>query len=182
MTATLDPKKKARLIKSIGLNIFVSVLALACILFYILPSYQEISAKQVTLNDAVKNLDNLTKNGVDVAKYESLVAKYAQIRKADKPDPEQQKLVAEALKKPADETEDYLDWVKKELSKKTAISLEIDRNNRIIAGSIPTFSDISKDAGEEFIKSQITLSDLNAYIEQSLLKKHNIESFSPIGF
>ena len=182
MTAPLDPKKKSRFIKSIGLNVFVSCVFLGFILLYILPAYEEITAKKLVLTTSVNSLNKLTQDGVDVAKYEELIAKYAGIKKTWKLDPEIQKLIAGALKKPEEESKDYLSWVNDELSKGTALTLEDEKNKRIIAGAIPTFLDITGGTPDDFTKSQITLSDLNAYIEQSLLKKHNVESFSPIGF
>ena len=49
MTPTLDAKKQAKLIKSIGLNVFVLILLLALTLIYIVPAYEEIGVKQASL-------------------------------------------------------------------------------------------------------------------------------------
>jgi hypothetical protein len=182
MVPTIDSKKQGKLVKSIGLNVFVLLLLAALILLYVIPTYEEISIKQndlQTLNDEFLNIKN---SGVSVAQYEALIAKYAGIKKTSALSPEDKILTESALKKDAAVEWDYLSWLETELSKKSTIDQEIEANNRIIGGVIPTYSEISGDKTDTFTQSQISLWDLSEFVERELLKKNSLESFSPVGF
>jgi len=75
----------------------------------------------------------------------------------------------------------YPEWVKAELAKKSEFDAEVELNDKIIAGIIPTYSELSID-NSVFEKNRITLTDLVSFVENDLLKKFNLTSFSNIGF
>ena len=182
MIPTIDSKKQGKLIKSIGLNVFVLILLFALILLYIIPTYEEISTKQNNLQTLNNEFLSIKNSGVSVAQYEALIAKYAGIKKTSALSPEDKILTESALKKDAAVEWNYVNWLESELSKKSTIDQEIEVNNRIIGGVIPTYSEINGDKTDAFTQSQISLGDLSEFVERVLLKKNSLESFSPVGF
>jgi hypothetical protein len=182
MTPSIDSKKQARLVKSIGLNVFVLILLLALVFLYILPAYEEIATKKSELQALNTEFINLKIDGVNTPTYEILVVKYAGIKKTGALSPEDKDLTDKALKKTGPAEQSYMDWIDAELSKNLQIDDEIKRNERIIGGAIPTYSELNGDKNDTFSESQISLGDLSNFVERVLLKKHSLESFSPIGF
>ncbi len=176
----LDSKKRASLVKSITLHGISSALVLAVIFGYIVPAYSEISEKVSGLNELNASYLSLKRDGVDAAGYQLLVSKYANVKKqpGEKTDTA---ALNKALKK-TDTSAEYIDWVKSELSKQSSLDAEIEMNNAIIGGIVPTYSDASQDVKDAFDKNRISLGQLVRFVENDLLKKNNLESFSPIGF
>lgn len=68
-----------------------------------------------------------------------------------------------------------------ELAKKDEYSAQAEINDKIISGIIPTYSELTID-NSDFEKNRITLADLIFFVENDLLKRFNLTSFSPIGF
>jgi uncharacterized membrane protein len=101
MIPTIDSKKQGKLIKSIGLNVFVLLLLLILVFLYIIPTYEEIGIKQNDLQILNNEFLSIKNSGVTVAQYETLIAKYAGIKKTGTLSPEDKILTESALKKDA---------------------------------------------------------------------------------
>ncbi len=176
----LDQKKRSALIKSITLNAIASLMISAIIWGYIIPTYDEITTKVEALNTLNAAYIKIKNNGVQAAEYQTLISKYANVTKQPG-DTADLALINKALKK-SNDSMTYLEWVNTELGKQSNLDTEIDTNNRIIGSIIPTYSDATRDVKDVFDKNRISLGQLVRFVENDLLKKNNLESFSPIGF
>ena len=144
-----------------------------------MPSYTEIGQKVQDINTI--NADYLHKktDGIGADEYFTLAAKYAKIVFTQE-DKKNKSDFDEVLKK-KDPNVDYKEWVNSELTKKDEFTAEIEKNDAIIAGIIPTYSELSID-NSIFERNRITLSDLVSFVENGLLKKNNLTSYSNVGF
>lgn len=111
--------------------------------------------------------------------YFALATKYAGITFTQ--DDKKNKQDFEAVLKKGDASVSYEEWLKKELTKKGEFDAEVEKNDAIIAGIIPTYSELSID-NSLFEKNRITLNDLVTFVENNLLRKYNLTSYSNIGF
>lgn len=175
----LDSKKRASLIRVLVLNVFVSTLLLALIFGYVSPTYTALSAKIADINSLNRDYLRKMADGFTVDEYFSLASKYAKISFSQE-DKKNKQDFEEVLKK-RDPSVTYEEWLKKELTKKGEFDAEVERNDSIIAGIIPTYSELSID-NSLFERNRITLSDLVTFVENDLLKKHSLTSYSNIGF
>lgn len=175
----LEKRIQKNLIRSVMLNLTGVVIIAIVAIYYIAPAYTEIGEKTSAINAVYSDLQNKKANGLTADEYFSLATKYAKIAFSPE-DKKNKEDIANVLKK-TDNSVPYTEWVKKELSKKGEFDAEVERNDKIIAGIIPTYSELSID-NSIFEKNRITLGDLTSFVENELLKKNNLTSYSTVGF
>lgn len=175
----LEKRRQKNLIRSIMLNLTGIVIIAIVGVYYVAPAYTEIGEKTNAINAVYTDLQNKKSNGLTAEEYFSLATKYAKIAFSPE-DKKNKEDIANVLKK-TDNSLSYTEWVKKELSKKGEFDAEVERNDKIIAGIIPTYSELSID-NSIFEKNRITLGDLTSFVENELLKKNNLTSYSTVGF
>lgn len=84
----------------------------------------------------------------------------------------------------------YEDWMNSELEKMSEMTAERERNDKIISGIIPTYSELNFEdslselniENTQFDKNRIVLTDIVSFVENDILKKYNLKSYSSIGF
>lgn len=118
-------------------------------------------------------------DGVSVDSFFALASRYAKVTFTED-DKKNSKDIEEIMKK-TDSNLTYLEWVEKELKKKTENELELEKNDKIIAGIIPTYSELTLE-DTLFDKNRITLKDIVFYVENNILKKFELTSYSAVGF
>jgi hypothetical protein len=180
MHAPLDKKKQSRLIKSITLNVLLSIMLAAFLGLYVYDGYAAIESKANELNDMLRSFNAMKSDGIDGRKYQTLTSKIASANRNKDEKVDFDKLTA-VLKKPQNANVSYMEWVKSELAKGDDYDKIIENNNRIIGNILPTFSETPSPENDIFAKNRITLKSFIKYVEEDLLKKYNLESFSPIG-
>ncbi len=180
MYAPLDKKKQSRLIKSVILNGMFVVILSAFLWLYVYDGYSAVGAKVDTLNDMVKSFNAMKSDGIDGRKYQTLISK---LNNNNRPKDEKVDYdkITEVLKKPANVSMPYMDWIKSEMTMVSAYDKIIENNARIIGNILPTFSDSPADQDDTFSKNRITLKSLVKFVEEHLLKKFNLESYSSVG-
>lgn len=150
--------------------------------FTVADGYGSISQKVDELNNSIESFNAMKSSGIDGRKYQSLNSKLA---KSSVNRPNDDKIdynqITEVLKKPANAPADYLDWVKSEMSSISEYDEIIDNNARIIGNILPTFSESAVVDDDVFSKNRITLKSLVRYVEENLLKKYALESYSTVG-
>lgn len=175
----LEKRHQNALARSILLNL-IGVAIIACVAaFYIAPAYTEISTKTTAINAVYSDLQTKKKSGITADEYYTLASQHAKISFSAE-DKKNKGDITNALKK-TDEKLSYPEWVKQELTKKSEFDAEVETNDRIIAGIIPTYSELSID-NSIFERNRITLTDITGFVENDLLKKHNLTSYSTVGF
>lgn len=180
MYPILDKKKQNKLIKSTVLNtIFIIVLGLFLGL-YVADGYSTIGQKVDEINNNLSSFNAMKSSGIDGRKYQALISKLSTANRS-KEDKIDYNKITEVLKKPANAPADYLDWVKAEMSSVGNYDKIIETNARIIGNILPTFSESATVDDAVFSKNRITLKSLVHYVEENLLKKYNLESYSTIG-
>jgi hypothetical protein len=177
MPVELEKKQKDKLLKGITLNGLGSLLFIAIIFGYILPTYDSIDQKKNAAITAQSEFQTLETQGVTATEYVR-IAGIKQKGSLSKPEVAE---ITAALKKTGKQ-DTYLDWVNEELARKSEFDAEIEKNNQIVTDIMPTYSDILLGTNDDFDKNRMTLGDLTRFIEEDLLIAHNLESTSPIGF
>ncbi|MDD2745692.1 MAG: hypothetical protein PHU93_04095, partial [Candidatus Gracilibacteria bacterium] len=175
----LDKRKQKALIKAIILNVFGILILSLVIGYYILPAYTEIGEKVDSINMVNADLKQKTDSGLKVEDFFALATRHAKVNFSAE-DKKNSKDIENLLKK-TDPSVSYPEWVKTELAKKSEFDAEVEKNDKIIAGIIPTYSELAID-NSLFEKNRITLADLVSFVENDLLKKFNLTSYSNIGF
>ena len=89
--------------------------------------------------------------------------------------------VGEAIKKPTTYSQDYLSWLLSENGKKSQMDEENNKNKQIIGNIIPTYAAESDDTNADLTNNLITFKSLVQYVEEDLLKKHSVQSYSSLG-
>ena len=175
----LEKRKQQALVRSIILSA-LGITILAVIAFvYIIPTYTEISSKIADINAVNADYQKKSNNWLEVAEFFSLATQHAKLT-FNEEERKNSKDIALLLKK-SDPSLTYSDWVNKELAKKDEYSTLAEMNDKIISGIIPTYSELITD-NSFFEKNRITLTDLVFFVENDLLKKFDLTSFSPVGF
>ncbi len=131
------------------------------------------------MNIVNSDLQEKQKNGLKIEDFFLIVARYAKLTFTAE-DRKNSKDIENILKK-TDPSISYSAWMKNELGKTAQNNAEIERNDKIISGIIPTYSELKID-DSIFDKNRITLTDIVTFVENDLLKKHELTSYSTVGF
>ncbi len=175
----IDKKKQQNLISSLILNFFGLLFIGILVFTYILPTYAIIWEKISNIDQVYADFQKKQADGVSVDSFFALASRYAKVTFTED-DKKNSKDIEEIMKK-TDSNLTYLEWVEKELKKKTENELELEKNDKIIAGIIPTYSELTLE-DTLFDKNRITLKDIVFYVENNILKKFELTSYSAVGF
>ncbi|EKE30125.1 MAG: hypothetical protein ACD_2C00038G0002 [uncultured bacterium (gcode 4)] len=178
----MEKKEQKKIISSIWFNLSMIFVMGAVIWFYLMPEYEILHTQMTEANDIYTNLNKLKSDWLKADWFEKILIEenkmtqwMAEILK-DKP--KVNKVIQKVWNK------DYMTWIKEEVLKWNEYSKEAEDNDRIIWSILPVFykySDSNKGQGiGANIKEQITLGSFTKYVEDEILKKHDIESFSPV--
>lgn len=178
----MEKKEKQKVIRWIVLNSLWLFIWLMIVLFYIVPSYSSISENYKTGNDLFSNITRIKTDWLNIdevqAKFREEKIKWVENLFKDK------EKVEELIKKPANYNKDYISWMNEELLKSDTITKEIKNSNQIIWNIIPTFNDfwdkikVTKDSPK--ILNKINMDSFISYIEESVLKKYSLTSYTAI--
>lgn len=173
------------------LQITFILIAVLLTIFYTQPKLAEVNDKVAQANITLENYKKLNENGIEfnvlknkiktVGWYESLIAlideniEEANNQPKDISEDKKMPEVKNIIKKEGNDP--YLTWLtsvsNSTTEEKEKIKIEKSKINTIL----PTLSPITDSTNEE----SVTLRNYIAYVEQNILKKYNILSFSPLG-
>lgn len=175
----LEKRKQQALVRAIVLNVFGLALLTTAVFGYIMPAYTDIGTKVADINTVNADLQNKTNEGVTVTDFFALTTRHAKLNFNEEEKKNSQDI--ERLLKKTDPAVTYPEWVKQELAKKAEFDAVVETNDKIISGIIPTYSELTID-NSIFEKNRITLADLISFVENDLLKKFSLSSYSSVGF
>lgn len=155
---------------------FVVVFALVGA-FYVYPAYEAIGENENALNSEYEKIERIKSNGLTAEEYLALTSK----KPKNAVSAEDKAKITEVLKKPANTTQSYKEWLIEEQGKTKEMNAVAESNARVIGNIIPTFNQ-GVELDGEFKKNNITLATFVKYVEERLLKRFNLESHSPVGF
>lgn len=173
------------------LQITFILIAVLLTVFYTQPKLAEVNDKVAQANITLENYKKLNENGIEfnilknkiksIGGYESLIAlideNIEEVNNQPKDISEDKKIpeVKNIIKKEGNDP--YLTWLTSVSNSTTEEKDKIKTEKEKINTILPTLSPITDNNSEE----SITLRNYIAYVEQNILKKYNILSFSPLG-
>lgn len=178
----MEKKEKQKVIRWIVLNSLWLFIILMIVLFYIVPSYNNISDNYKIWNDLFLNLNRIRSEWLNIEEVKAIFNK-EKIKWVENLFKDQEK-VKELIKKPDNYNKDYVFWINEELLKSDNITKEIKDSNRIIWNIIPTYNDfwdkikINKDSN--IILNKINIDSFVSFIEERVLKKYSLISYAAI--
>ncbi|MCK9272866.1 hypothetical protein M0P65_04945 [Candidatus Gracilibacteria bacterium] len=179
----MEKKEKQKIIRGIILNSIGLFICLIIVLLYIVPNYTAISDNYKTGNDLFSSINRIKSNGLNIDEVQAGFNQ-AKIKGVENLFKDKEK-VDELIKKPDNYSKDYISWINEELLKSDTITKEIKKGNQIIGNIIPTFNDfgdkikVTKDNGK--ILNKINMDSFISYIENGVLKKYSLTSYTSIG-
>lgn len=167
--------QKEQLAFKIGLQLFFIIGSIIFTMLFTLPRLDEVGNLASAANATISNFEKLQKDGIPMAKLESTINRVGnnnELLDLVKKSPEETKV---AIVKEGNEP--YFKWLLNSRSKNEKDREILEKAKARINSIVPTISPRSGNINEH----NITLRDYVTFIEQSLLKKFQIESLSPIG-
>lgn len=166
---------REQLVYRVGLQIFLTLMAVVFTVVYTLPKLEAISEQNAETNAAIENYNSITNNGIPQTQLLSTInrignnSELAEIitRAGDK--------ISTIITKQS--TKPYLEWLKEEALKDDADRAALADAQAKINSIIPTLSPMSNNRNAE----SVTLREYITFIEQEILAKFNIESLAPLG-
>ncbi|MDD2487174.1 MAG: hypothetical protein PHS92_02310 [Candidatus Gracilibacteria bacterium] len=174
----MEKKEKQKYIKGIIFNSIFIILFVLFVYNYALGKYEVISSTSLEGNNLNIDLNRIKTQGftVDEVQAKFLAAGYTDTKNLflDK------NKIDIAIKIPENYNKTYNEWVDDEISKIDFYNSEIEKNKNILGNIIPTFPDYSI-LTSSGVNNKLTLETFIGFIEDNILKKYNLESFSSVG-
>ena len=121
-------------------------------------------------------------NGVSVDRLKTILERNLKDKKQISSIFSDQEKLADAIKKPSSITTRYDEWLLSEAGKESQLDAEVARNADIIGNIIPTFASQNiVNANLKEVDNIINFKSFVEYVEINLLKKYQLESYSPVG-
>lgn len=177
----MDKRKKDRLIKGIVLNAVVVIGCLVYAFSFLWPKYTELDAVIDKANTITANVASLQNNGVNSDSFRDLLTRLGRIQEIPETTFSDAQKLNRVLTKPALVKKDYLSWLVDENGKLSLLDKEIQNNDRILGNIIPVFSDAGLSTSESDVDNRITLGSFISYIENNILGKYTLTSYTALG-
>lgn len=176
------------------LQIIFIIISILLTVLYTQPKLEEANQNVEQANIAIEKYNKLNKDGIEywnlkgkiknVGGYDSLIAvideNIAEVAKQDKDTPNEQKIpkVEDVIKASWTNSEKpYSEWLSYTIKTLNSDKENIKKEKEKINSILPTLSPV----GDTTDETSITLRNYISYVEQNILKKFNILSFSPLG-
>ena len=160
--------------------IFNSIIVVWLLIFafnYIIPKYDVISSISAQWNSLFTDIKKIEYYWYSVNDLQVLFTKH-QFTDTKNLFVDKNKLTSTLTKSPDYNDKTYNEWLNGEIWKLDFYNSEIQNNKNILWNIIPTFSDSAWSV--KWVDNKITLETFINYIEENLLKKYNLQSFSSI--
>ena len=160
--------------------IFNSIIVVWLLIFafnYIIPKYDVISSISAQWNSLFTDIKKIEYYWYSVNDLQVLFTKH-QFTDTKNLFVDKNKLTSTLTKSPDYNDKTYNEWLNGEIWKLDFYNSEIQNNKNILWNIIPTFSDSAWSV--KWVDNKITLETFINYIEENLLKKYNLQSFSSV--
>lgn len=180
----MEAHEKRKYTNILSLYIFLNILFIGLIYLYVLPWYDEMTIKLTETNDLNTYVNHLKNDGPSIDELTKILTDNSIDKNTLNLLSDKDRIWAIIKKDPANPN--YIDWLSKELLKESVITEEVENNERIIWNIIPTFFQLNQWKAENTnnastnVTQTITLDNFIKYIENVILWKHNITSYSSV--
>lgn len=157
--------------------IFQIGILIACILvfvFYIHHNLDIAKSNTEQANVSINRYTTITQNGLPFWEFQTKIKNNTSLTETIK---EHNDIVRAIITKDKNNTEKYLDWINSTMIVSDEEKQKIQESRAKINSIIPTISPFYENINED----NVTLGDYIAFVEQKILKKFNITSFSSLG-
>lgn len=180
----MDKNKKKKITNLLILNT-TFIIWLIILLFVFIQQYDSLSKKITSANELYSSYNTLKKDWFNISDLSIVSNKYWASKDLKSMISDKAKINTIIHKtKPS---ENYSTWINNELWKEAQFNKEIQNNEKILWNILPFFyqywDSYSNDSFNDSplkIDYQITLDNFISFVENSILRKNNIISFSPI--
>ncbi len=173
----MEKREKQWYIRWLILNSIIVIWLLIFAFNFIIPKYDEISSISAQWNTLFTDIKKIEYYWYSVNDLQTLFAKH-QFTDTKNLFVDKNKLTSTLTKSPDYNGKTYNEWLNDEIWKLDFYNSEIQNNKNILWNIIPTFSDSAWSV--KWVDNKITLETFINYIEENLLKKYNLQSFSSI--
>lgn len=176
----MDIKEKIKIKNQLIFN-WVLIFILSLVTYYLFNQYSDLSVKMDEANKLFSYYNQIKNNWIDINDLARVSAKFWQNKEIVSALNDKERLKWIITK--SDKSADYPTWLNIELSKESKNQEEKLKNENIIWNILPIFYqywDWTLDNKWKNVDYQITLDNFTSFVENKLLKAHNISSYSTI--
>ncbi|EKE28563.1 MAG: hypothetical protein ACD_3C00043G0002 [uncultured bacterium (gcode 4)] len=178
----MEKKEQQKIVSTISFNVTLITVISLVIAYYLVPQHDALKTQIADANALYLSLNDLKENWLKADWLEKILTEENKMTQWMQEILKDKAKVNKVITKTGQK--DYLSWIKQEVLKWNDYSKEAQNNDQIVWNIIPVFykySDSNKgQATDATIREQITLDSFTNYIEEEVLKKFDIISFSPV--
>lgn len=180
--AIQEKKRKERLTRSMVLNGFVVGIVLVVVFAFVMPQYEEISAKTDQANDLISKIEKLRNDGMTPAEFAAALSGIGG-KAAKNPIFADKEKIASAMEKDPKYSGTYYEWLNQEVGKESIGRYDdmIAQKREIIGNVIPTFTESLPGDELGFDKDRITMASFVRHIEEDVFKQFRVNTFGQLG-